>query len=99
MSMFRKRWSSRSRFASFTTPRRPRHPLLRVLLGVVGLAVLVGLLFISVFVGLAMLATGLAWRLLKQRNVPRAARARSTDGRTLDGAYRVVGKAQLPLVH
>ena len=45
-------------------------------------------------VGLAMLAMGMLWRLWKQRGKPLAARANS-----IDGDYRVVGKAQLPLAH
>ena len=70
MSHFHSHWSSHPRFAAFTAPRRPRHPLLRLALGVVGLALLIGLLFLSVFVGLAMLAGGLVWRLWKQRGKP-----------------------------
>ena len=94
MSIFHTRWSTHPRFIAFTTPRRPRHPILRIVLGVVGLAILVGLLFVSMFVGLAMLAMGMLWRLWKQRGKPLAARANS-----IDGDYRVVGKAQLPLAH
>ena len=63
MSIFHTRWSTHPRFTAFTTPRRPRHPILRIVLGVVGLAILVGLLFVSMFVGLAMLAMGVLWRL------------------------------------
>ena len=58
----------------------------------VGVALLLALLFVSVFVGLAMLAAGLLYRLLKQRRTPMAVRTRS-----IDGDYRVVAKAQLPL--
>ena len=94
MSIFRNSGFARTHFTAFTAPRRPRHPLLRIALGVIGMTVLVGLLFVSVFVGLAMLATGMVWRLWKQRNTPIPARANS-----IDGDYRVVGKAQLPLVH
>ncbi|GAB1408737.1 hypothetical protein MASR1M8_26560 [Thermomonas brevis] len=95
MSIFNARWSTHPRFAAFTAPRRPRHPLLRIALGVVGLAMLVALLFLGVFVGLAMLAGGMLWRLWKQRGKPIAA-ART---RTLDGEFRAVGKAGLPLAH
>ena len=82
------------RFASFAAPRRPRHPMLRIVLGVVGIGLLLALLFLGVFVGVAMLAAGMLWRLWKQRGKPiaRAARANS-----IDGDFRVVGKAQLPL--
>ena len=75
---------------------RPRHPLLRLALGVVGLALLLGLLFVSVFVGLAMLAGGMLWRLWKQRGKPIAAHARAG---AIEGEFRTVGKAGLPLAH
>lgn len=90
--MFRNRWFDRTRFAFFAAPRRPRHPLLRAALGALGVVVLLGLLVVGVFAGLAMLAFGLLWRLWKQRGQPMAVR-----GRSIDGDYRVVGKAQLPL--
>ena len=96
MSTFHSRWSTHPRFTAFTTPRRPRHPLLRVALGVVGVAMLVGLLLISVFVGLAMLAGGMLWRLWKQRGKPIAAHARAG---AIEGEFRIVGKAGLPLAH
>jgi hypothetical protein len=92
MSTFHTLFSHRRRFAAFTAPRRPRHPLLRVALGALGVAVLLGLLFVSVFVGVAMLAVGVLLRLAKRRGRPAAAHARN-----LEGDYRVVGKAQLPL--
>ena len=95
MSTFHSRWSTHPRFTAFTTPRRPRHPLLRLALGVVGLAMLIGLLLLSVFVGLAMLAGGMLWRLWKQRGKPIAARR----GHAIEGEYRNVGKPGLPLAH
>ena len=97
MTSFRSHLFDRVRFSTFATPRRPRNPLLRIALGVVGVALLLALLFVSVFVGLAMLAAGLLYRLLKQRRTPMAVRTRSIDGQPLEGAYRVVAKAQLPL--
>lgn len=84
----------RIRFTAFGAPRRPRNPLLRIALGVVGVTLLLALLFVSVFVGLAMLAAGLLYRLWKQRRTPLAGTARRES---IDGHYRVVGKAQLPL--
>ena len=96
MSTFHARWTSDPRFAAFTAPRRPRHPLLRLALGVVGLALLLGLLFVSVFVGLAMLAGGMLWRMWKQRGKPIAAHARAG---AIEGEFRIVGKAGLPLAH
>ena len=58
MSIFNNVLFNRVRFASFGAPRRPRHPFLRLALGLVGVALLIALLFVSVFVGIAMLA---AW--------------------------------------
>ena len=94
MSSIRSHLFNRIRFGAFGAPRRPRNPLLRIALGLVGVALLVALLFVSVFVGIAMLAAGMLYRLMKQRRTPVAARAGS-----IDGTFRVVGKAQLPLVH
>ena len=95
MSTFHSRWSTHPRFTAFTAPRRPRHPLLRIALGVLGVALLAGLLFVSVFVGLAMLAAGMLWRLWKQRGKPIAARRRHA----IEGEFRNVGKPGLPLAH
>ena len=86
-------------FDRFTAPRRPRHRWLRFVLGVAGVGLLLALLFVSVFVGIAMLAAGMLLRLWKQRGKPiaRTPRASSIDGHVLDGSFRVIGKAQLPL--
>ena len=81
-------------FDRITAPRRPRHRWLRILLGAAGVGVLLALLFVSVFIGIAMLAIGMLWRLLKQRGKPVA---RPTRANAIDGAFRVVGKPQLPL--
>ena len=72
-------------------PRKPRHPLVRLAFGLLGLGLLLLLVFFSVFVGIAMLAAGLLYRLLKQRGKPV-----SRDARIVDGEFRVVGKAALP---
>ena len=100
MSAFRQNFRFNTHmFDRITAPRRPRHRLLRVVLGVAGIGLLLALLFVSVFVGIAMLAVGMLWRLWKQRGKPiaRAARANSIDGHHLEGTFRVVGKAHLPL--
>ena len=99
MSTIRSHIFNRIRFTSFGAPRRPRHPFLRIALGLVGVALLLALLFVSVFVGIAMLAAGMLYRLLKQRRTPLAVRAGSNHGGALDGTFRVVGKPQLPLAH
>jgi hypothetical protein len=69
-------------------PRKPRHPLLRVAVGLLGLALLAGLLVVGVFVGAAMLAAGLLRRLWSQRNAPRVHPVMEAD-------YRVVRKPAL----
>ena len=82
-------------FASFRNgfaPRKPRHPLTRLLLGLLGVAVLVVLVFVSVFVGIAMLSVGLMLRLWKRRNDPQVRR----DPRVVDGEFEVVRKHALP---
>ena len=70
---------------------RRRRPLLRVVLGLVGVALLLALVFVSVFVGIAMLAGGVVFKLLRQRGKPVA-----RDRRAVEGEFRVVGKTALP---
>ncbi len=91
MSVFRARSFQGFRFDPFKAPRRPRHRILRWVLGAIGVALLLGLLFVSVFVGIAMLAVGLLVRLWKQRNKP------VTHADVISGDYRVLSKAELPL--
>lgn len=74
-----------SQFRHAFEPRKPRARWLRVLLGVVGLAVLAVLVMFSVFVGAAMIAAGLVFRLWQGRGRP-AARER----RVVEGEYTVV---------
>ncbi len=71
-------------------PRKPRHPLLRVAFGLIGLALLAVLLVFGVFVGAAMLGAGLLIKLWRQRGKPVAA-----DKKVVEGEYRVVGKPLL----
>lgn len=70
-------------------PRKPRAPLLRLALGLVGVGVLALLVFFSVFVGAAMLVAGLVWKLLHGHRKP-------VRGRTVDAEYRVLRKPVLP---
>lgn len=65
-------------------PRKPRHPLLRIALGLVGVAMLAVLLVAGVFIGAAMILFGLTRRLLTR--APAAPR----DSRIVDAEYRVV---------
>lgn len=74
-------------------PRKPRHPLLRVVVGLLGLAVLAVLVFFGLFVGAAMLAAGMAYRLLR----PRA--RTGAQQRVVEGEYQVVRKQALPFSH
>lgn len=78
-------------FRNAFAPRKPRHPLLRLGIGLVGLALLAVLVFFSVFVGAAMIAGGLLYKLLRQRGKPVA------RDRAMEGEYQVVRKAVLPL--
>ncbi|CAN5600284.1 hypothetical protein BH23PSE2_BH23PSE2_09100 [soil metagenome] len=73
-------------------PRKPRHPLLRLGVGLLGVAVLVLLLALALVIGSVMIVAGLARRLLSRdtrRPVP--------DARVVDGEYRVLRKPVLPL--
>lgn len=79
-------------FRTAFSPRKPRHPLLRLAIGLLGLGLLCVLVFFSVFVGAAMIAGGLLYKLLKQRRKPLA-----RDARVVDGEFRVVRKPVLPL--
>ncbi|WP_417474685.1 hypothetical protein [Luteimonas mephitis] len=85
---FQTRFSSAGLSAMFA-PRKPRHPLLRVLLGVVGVLLLAALLVVGLVVGTAMLAGGLVMRLLRERGKPGA-----TPSRVVDGEYHVVKTGQ-----
>lgn len=85
---FQSRFSTVGLSAMFA-PRKPRHPLLRVLLGVVGVLLLAALLVVGLVVGTAMLAGGLLVRLLRQRGKPVAARRR-----VVEAEYHVVKPGQ-----
>ncbi len=80
-------------FRTLLEPRKPRHPLVRVAMGVLGLAILGVMVFVGVFVGAAMILAGLAWKLLAQR---RSSPARAGDANVVEGQYRVVRKSALP---
>lgn len=85
------RWRTTG-FSAVFAPRKPRHPLVRLLFGLAGIALLAVLLVFGVVIGAAMLAAGLLLRLAGRRPVPQAGRAR---GDVLDGDYRVVDKPLL----
>ena len=77
---------------SLFAPRQPRHPLLRLSLGLVGVALLCLLVVAGAFIGAAMIAGGLLFKLLRQRSRPIVA-----NPRVVDGEYRVLRKPVLPL--
>ena len=79
-----------NQFRALFAPRKPRHPLVRVAVGLLGLAILAALVFVGVFVGAAMIIAGLAWKLLAQRKS-----ARTVPSQVVDGEYRVVRKQKL----
>lgn len=88
-----------SRLHAAFAPRKPRHPLARLAIGLLGLGVLALLVFFSVFVGAAMLVVGLLYRLFSQRGKPMLSRSRERVAqatRVVDGEYRIVGKTVLP---
>lgn len=91
MSLFKRHLFARVN--PFAPPRRPRHRVLRVVAGVVGVALLLALLFVSVFIGIAMLGAGLLLRVWRQRAKPLA----TPPANSIDADYRVLSKASLPL--
>ena len=74
-------------------PRHRRHPLLRLLMGALGLALLAALVVASVFVGAVMLAIGLVARLARPRAASR--RRASAQGRVVEGECTVVSPAAI----
>lgn len=79
-----------SRVRSAFEPRKPRHRLLRFVLGLAGLALVVMLVMAGVVVGATMLVVGLAYKLFVRRGKPVA-----RDPRIVDAEYRVVDKPLL----
>ncbi|WP_394001288.1 hypothetical protein ACF3M1_13000 [Luteimonas sp. WGS1318] len=77
-------------------PRKPRHPLLRVLLGLTGVALLAVLLVAGLFIGAAMILFGITRRLLVRGS--RGADARQADARVVDAEYRVVRDRDQPVL-
>lgn len=80
-----------ARLRSAFAARKPRNPLLRVTLGLVGLALLALLLVFGAIVGAVMLAVGVLYRLWTRPGKPIAGRVRR-DRRIVDGEYTVLGK-------
>lgn len=74
------------------SPRKPRNPLLRLAIGLLGLALLAMLLVVGLVLGTLMLAGGVLRRMFKP-----GARKSVDDARVVDGEYRVLRKPVLPL--
>ena len=74
------------RFFTYT-PSKPRHPLLRLALGLVGLVVLAFLVVAGLFVGLGMLMFAAVRRMV--RGKPVAAAPQQVEG-VIEGEYSVV---------
>ncbi|MGE8281283.1 MAG: hypothetical protein ACN6O2_12695 [Stenotrophomonas sp.] len=83
-----------AKLRNLVEPRKPRNPLVRIALGLLGLVILAVLVVGGVFIGAAMILGGIAWKLLaarKARNLNNKA-----DPTVVDAEYRVVRKAALP---
>lgn len=80
-----------TRLHAVFAPRKPRSPVVRVLVGLLGVCVLAAMVVIGLFVGAAMLLGGLVLRLARGRAKPVA-----TPRGVVEGEYRVVGKPGLP---
>ncbi|WP_313401570.1 hypothetical protein [Stenotrophomonas sp.] len=82
-----------AKLRNLVEPRKPRNPLVRIALGLLGLVILAVLVVGGVFVGAAMILGGIAWKLLGTRKARASAKA---DPTVVDAEYRVVRKAALP---
>lgn len=74
------------------TPSKPRHPLLRLLLGLVGVALLAVLVVGGLFVGLGMLLFAAVRRMMR---APSAAPAQVEH--VIDGQFSVIDKSRATL--
>ena len=83
-------------FRAVFAPRKPRNPLVRVALGLVGLVILAILLVVGLFVGAAMLLAGLVLKLVNPRrsnsNTGNTANNRRHDPNVVDAQYTVVSR-------
>lgn len=74
-------------------PSKPRHPLVRVLVGLLGLALLLVLVVFGLVIGLGMLLFAAVRRLLRSARQPRAA----ADAGVIEGEYTRVRDNHPPL--
>ncbi len=96
MAAFARMFSSRSNLRhlgpllrAVLEPRKPRHRVLRVALGVAGVLLLAVLVVVGIAVGAVMLVLGLGYRLLNPK------RPASRSSRIVDAEYRVVSRPAL----
>ena len=75
-------------------PSKPRHPLVRLLIGVIGVAVLAVLVVGGLFVGLGMLLFAATRRLLQ---APAQSQRATSIERVIDGEYSVIQKQRAQL--
>jgi hypothetical protein len=75
-------------------PSKPRHPLLRLVFGVFGLALLAVLVVVGLFVGVGMLLFAATRRML--RGTSSAPRTVASD-KVIDGEFSVVQKQKVLL--
>ncbi|GAB3748211.1 hypothetical protein [Lysobacter olei] len=79
-----------SRLRAALGPRKPRHRVLRFVLGLVGLGLVLVLLAFSLVIGAVMIGGGLLYRLWKRRAKPLVAAPN-----VVEGEYRVVAPQAL----
>jgi hypothetical protein len=80
-------------FRAVFAPRKPRNPLAKIGLGLLGLVVLSVLLFFGLFVGAAMLVTGLVMKLIAPRRAMR--NPAPLDPTVVDAQYTVVSRTAI----
>ena len=79
-------------------PRRPRRPLVRLLIGLLGAALLALLVVFGLFVGVAMLAVTAGWKLSRMLGATSRPHAIDANAATaIDGEYAIVRKPRAPL--
>jgi hypothetical protein len=81
-----------SGFAAAFAPRKPRHPLVRLAVGLLGIALLLVLLAVALAVGTVLILAGLL-----RRVIAGGGRAPAARERVVEGEFRVVRKPVLPL--
>lgn len=87
-------FSQFSHFRAVFSPRKPRNPLVKIGLGLIGLVVLSLLLVVGLVVGAAMLVAGLVLKLVAPRRSLRNS-ARAADANVVDAQYTVVSRTAI----